>query len=265
MNLVEKTYDSDVQWVILMNNRHLIREMMSLVEGENVSFGGGCILGDNDGDLSSLIDRETVDLITPNVRVRGKNGSQDVYPTFEEWFTDHAPGTVARAPEAVSPEGDTTTIYFFGDGKGSGEYIDVHWCCAILSGCDRLWFDPSGKFSPNFSMKKIKMIEKVVGGVFTHYDKRMQYFCDPSDLACDIFCQTHVIIFAHCYAKNLLQEVDKIDYSYLQQVPLKKWVKVIRPFLPSWEETFRRPEFRNFWSHVRVKDSEGRVQGLPMR
>lgn len=255
-------FDCDVNWVTLMNNRLFLREVADTIIGETkspVRLGGACIIGDRSDDLRLLIDEQTLDLVTPNLRqqINTNSDEQSLYTTLNNYITRH------------SPQRGMCNLYFVGDAHGQGEHIDIHWNCCVVDmrpGCEALvWYDPSSSLSGggsyNFSnIKQYKLIQALRKHIPKSYvsielqpAERAQQFCGKHP-AQDIFCQTWVIMFASAYINNVFDLYATIDFIMWQNEPLKMWARCIvsrmRKGRNSWQNEVNR-NYKPFITYCR--------------
>jgi hypothetical protein len=256
--LIGKTYDSDIAWVTLMNNRMFVSDIVTFIINESdkedkYTFGGTCILGNQYDNFSAIIDKETIDLVEPNLKPKKGGKNQSLYKEYKDWVHDHPPNP------------NKSTIYFVGDGHGHSNAIDIHWNVFIASADKKelIWYDPSmeqrnfgGGY--NFDVNKIVTVKTAFGNPeikFVVPPHRAQQFCDDTHSAADVFCQSWVVFFVSAFLYDpTLKTFFALDTLKYQTQPLKMWLLCVLSQMPEWTNTLKRPEFKEFKTYCRTYD-----------
>jgi len=250
---ISNTFDSDVNWVKLLNNKLVINDLVQHgikeSNNSNIVFHGSFCVGKY---LHNLIDEETIDLVSINLKLSNKIhnsfrgdlskfvgkglGYQRHYNTIEQYLDDH------------TPVKNKINIYYIGDVSSSTKnekYYSVHWNCFIVDftvieneGIS-IWYDPSYDESQvedynNFDQSLKSFVESLL--VHKYSVKNCQTICskhraqqivNPEFDSVDIFCQTYCIFFSLNYIENNLEKYLNINYPLYQAHVLKSWIYCI--------------------------------------
>lgn len=210
--------NADINWVCLMNNKIVVRELMThICKKSSYVFIGNVIIGKN---LYTLVDRETIDLVCPNLESKITiKKYQQIYKNLHDY--------IAKNP----PHKTKMSVYFFGQASGYGQYLDVHWnACIYYPHLDRIdWFDPAVPYTEttliNHSIPN--MISKIFGKqiYWTNCIFPPQQIIDTRNPNCDIFCQTWVMMYIDYRCKNKLEQFKNGNYKDNPIKKLKEWIK----------------------------------------
>lgn len=274
-------FDSDIRWVMLMNNKQFITTIMTLVKkeagprGKDVRFAGAAIVGGPNDDLNELIDDSTLDIVSPKLKTRmaKKRSNQHTFSSLHDFF------------KARSPQEKKCNVYFFGDAYstgGSSEFVAIHWNCCIVDARNNrhftVWYDPSEALEhveEAYNFEKIK--KNNILRVLAHSKYPIITFKTPqrAQQACaehpgqDVFCQTWVLLFASVYINDACAGFARIDFAHWQTQPLKMWAKCLATRMPkSWQPTLNDPMYGGFFGNCRrIFNSEDgpitRLETLP--
>jgi hypothetical protein len=260
-------FDCDIDWVTLMNDRAFMASLMRTMlkeagsDGNNMRFGGACIIGRKRDDLTLLKSPLTLDLVSSTMKLYKprKRTHQSVYNTYSQ-FLDANPPRIEKA-----------NIYFAGDAHGSGEHISIHWICYIIDlrpPTRLIWYDPSVESGEqgdayNFSPKKKRRILKTVGkklpiNIFKTMDlqewktrDRAQQWCATSPSQ-DVFCQTWVLMFASVFINGAWEGYKRINFVKWQNQPLKMWARCITSRMPkTWHPMLQNQSYVTFFTKCR--------------
>jgi len=282
MKEFEELFDCDMAWVILMNNREMIKDLQTTIikesNAKNVEFRGACICGslssvDPETNLSNLIDAETIDLVSVELKENLTSRKQKVFNYFDQFLKKYP------------PRKNKLNIYFVGDAYGKEEYVSIHWNCFLLE--DRknvvkspklLIYDPSMSkeyetqvynfnkekrdiIVDNFDIKNKNKLE--VLNIYTKYPS--QNVCQDH-CAMDVFCQSWIHMFVSAYVNDAFDGFALIDFTAYHSQPLKMWLKCITTRLPKdWTKTLEDKKYEYFLTKCRIPidDKTGGVASLP--
>jgi len=281
---INNTFDCDVNWVKLLNNKLVIKDFVDYIvkdsKNKDVLFHGSFICGLK---LHSLIDEETVDLVSPNLKLSDKIhtvykhkfvgkglGFQRHYNTVEQYLDDH------------TPVKNKINIYFIGYAIGEGKYLSIHWNSFVVDFPDKkkgfiLWYDPAydeeqketGLYY-NFDQTLRKSTEKLIsfrynvevyGLVYGKY--RAQQVCDESYESVDIFCQTWILFFLSSYIEenksnkklSTWRKFLDINYDRHQNKVLKSWINCVLSNMKDYKDYPSLPMYEGLlYCRVQRKD-----------
>lgn len=226
----QKTFDSDVEWVCLMNNKIVINDFMKNILYNTIySFGGALIIGNN---LNTLLDSETNDLCDSKLKRKQsqrKKSLQQVYTTLKQYF--HFNKIIDN------------TIFLFGivPDQDDEKYLDIHWNACIVKTNEVIWFDPATS-KQNKELEIDINIYESLKTFFTTERKIRNVYCtySPQQLEIsnnDIFCQTWVMMFVDFYIHNKFNTFEHYNFITNGNIPLRKWC---------YEKCMKMEEYKNY-------------------
>jgi hypothetical protein len=270
---LDQVFDSDIEWVKLMNNkivqRDLLEHVLKPVADKHV-FRGSFLYAGSADILNRLVDTQTIDIVSGGLKPkRGKNGNQSVYNTVKEFF-DTNPLVEGKI-----------NYYLIGDAHGTGKYIGVHWICIVAdTNKQRVeWYDPSMEVGDNLSTYKYnfnygKLIDimnefwyKGFGLPLENYwlapvcgAHRAQQICEEGHPGTDVFCQSWVMMFIAAHSCGKVTEFLGLGFNWYQTMILKSWLLMV---LKSMEEYKDYPQQYFGLKYCRMEFEDGHARLCP--
>jgi len=246
-------FDSDTNWVKLMNNRVVIKDLVEhICHDKKAVFGGAALIASPDFDVKALVDPFTVDIITPKIYKTKKISKADLKELESE---NSEPQKIYKSISAFFQDHDLVenkiNIFLFSDLYGDDPVNSTaHWATVIVNMPTKtyFWYDPSaqvdGKNGYDFSSFKKKSILENFPDLrdvsVLPMTRAQQYFggLGQDHRVTDIFCQSWTLMFLSAYLDNAVEYFFSLDFK-------KHQMEIIKSFLISTIKSM--PDYNYKW------------------